>query len=217
MELCNLPVEVSGHEPLAKEFDAVHLCLCAASTVIPGQLSLQRPTKIFVGTYGFSIFTRRDDCGGTPSGDHVVASARVISPVSRDRGNLLVGRDLFLADGAYDGEPTSDVLAFRFASMIEVTIPPPKNAVLSPNAALHPTVCDRHIAEIAARGRIAWQKASGYNQRSRGETLMGCWKTVIGPKLKARNFGNQKTEAKIGVRVLNRMTGLGRPHFERTA
>ena len=125
--------------------------------------------------------------------------------------------DLFLADGAYDGEPTSDVLAFRFASMIEVTIPPPKNAVLSPNAALHPTVCDRHIAEIAARGRMAWQKASGYNQRSRGETLMGCWKTVIGPKQKARNFGNQKTEAKIGVRVLNRMTGLGRPHFERTA
>jgi hypothetical protein len=67
LELCNLPVEVSGHEPLAKEFDAVHLCLCAASTVIPGQLSLQRPTKIFVGPYGFSIFTRRDDGGGTPS------------------------------------------------------------------------------------------------------------------------------------------------------
>ncbi|TYB83638.1 hypothetical protein FQ320_24515 [Oceaniovalibus sp. ACAM 378] len=28
---------------------------------------------------------------------------------------------------------------------------------------------------------------------------------------------NQKTEAKIGVRVLNRMTGLGHPRFERTA
>jgi len=125
--------------------------------------------------------------------------------------------DLFLADGAYDGEPTSDALAARFGSMIEVTIPPPKNAVLSPNAALHPTVRDRHITEIAARGRMAWQKASGYNQRSRGETLMGRWKTVIGPKLKARNFGNQKTEAKIGVRVLNRMTGLGCPRFERTA
>ncbi|MFT7594599.1 MAG: hypothetical protein ACI8R4_002564, partial [Paracoccaceae bacterium] len=40
---------------------------------------------------------------------------------------------------------------------------------------------------------------------------------VIGPKLKARNFANQRTEAKIGVRVLNRMTELGRPHFERTA
>ncbi|SLN71545.1 hypothetical protein MAA5396_03963 [Marinovum algicola] len=46
---------------------------------------------------------------------------------------------------------------------------------------------------------------------------MGRWKAVIGPKLKARNCENQKTEAKIGVRVLNRMTGLGRPSFERTA
>lgn len=125
--------------------------------------------------------------------------------------------DLFLADGAYDGRPTYDVLAKRFGSMIEVTIPPPRNAALSPNAAQHPTVRDRHIAEIQAHGRMAWQKTSGYNQRSRGETLMGRWKAVIGPKLMARTFKNQKTEAKIGVCVLNRMTGLGRPSFERTA
>jgi len=64
---------------------------------------------------------------------------------------------------------------------------------------------------------MAWQKATGYNQRSRGETLVGRWKTVIGPKLKARTFENQKTEAKIGVRALIRMTELGRPNFERTA
>jgi hypothetical protein len=68
----------------------------------------------------------------------------------------------------------------------------------------------------ATRERMAWQKATGYNQRSRGETLMGRWKTVIGPKLTKRNFKNQKTEIQIGVRILNRMTGLGRPSFERT-
>jgi hypothetical protein len=125
--------------------------------------------------------------------------------------------DLFLADGAYDGEPTSEMLAARFGSMIEVTIPPPRNAVLSPNAAENPTARDCHIVEIAAHGRIAWQKTTGYNQRSRGETLMSRWKAVIGPKLKARAFENQRTEARIGVRVLNRMTELGRPSFERTA
>ena len=125
--------------------------------------------------------------------------------------------DLFLADGAYDGEPTSKLLAARFGSAIEVTIPPPRNAILSPNAAKDPTARDRHITEIAARGRMVWQKATGYNQRSRGETLMGRWKTVIGPKLKARTFENQKTEAKIGVQILNQMTGLGSPTFERTA
>ena len=52
--------------------------------------------------------------------------------------------------------------------------------------------------------------------RNRGETSMGCWKAVIWLKSKARHFENQKTEVKIGVRILNRMTGLGRPRFERT-
>ena len=52
------------------------------------------------------------------------------------------------------------------------------------------------------------------NQRSRGKTQMGRWKTVIGPKLKARNLPNQKTEVKIGKDILNKMTELGRPQFE---
>ena len=101
--------------------------------------------------------------------------------------------------------------------MVRVTIPPPKNAVMSPNVVQDPTQRDCHISEIASHGRMARQKATGYNQRSRVETLMGRWKTVIGPKLKARDFENQRTQAKIGVRVLNRMTGLGCPRFERIA
>lgn len=125
--------------------------------------------------------------------------------------------DLFLADGAYDGNSTRDLLVERFGTIIEIATPPPKNATFSLNAAQHPTARDRVIAQIKAHGRMAWQKTCGYNQRSRGETQMGRWKAVIGPKLKARTFENQKTEAKIGVRVLNRMTGLGRPSFERAA
>lgn len=39
---------------------------------------------------------------------------------------------------------------------------------------------------------------------------MSRWKTVIGPKLKARTLANQRTEAVIGVSILNRMTKLGR-------
>ncbi|THF72037.1 MAG: IS5 family transposase, partial [Sulfitobacter sp. SK025] len=125
--------------------------------------------------------------------------------------------DLFLADGAYDGDPTCDLLLARFGEGIEIAIPPPKNAMLSSDAAQKPTIRDRQITKIEAYERIAWQKTSGYNQRSRGETLVGHWKAVIGPKLKARSFENQKAEARIGVRVLKRMTELGRPNFERTA
>jgi len=103
---------------------------------------------------------------------------------------------------------------------VEVIIPPPKTAVQSRQSAHNPTVRDRHIAEIETRGRTArtaWQKFTGYNKRSRIETRMGRWKAVIGPKLKAQNFDNQTTEAKIGVRALNRMTELGRPEFRRVA
>jgi transposase len=123
----------------------------------------------------------------------------------------------FIADGAYDGAPTRDLLVERFGEIVEVIIPPPRTAVPSPQSVLGPSVRDRHIAEIQTSGRMAWQKSAGYNQRSRVETQVGRWKAVIGPKLKARHFDNQKTEAKIGVRVLNRMTELGRPKCKRVA
>ena len=73
----------------------------------------------------------------------------------------------------------------------------PKTAVLSAEAAVNPTLRDQRISTIRTGGRMAWQVSSGYNQPSRAETQMGRWKMVIGPKLKARSFPNQRTEAKI--------------------
>ena len=46
---------------------------------------------------------------------------------------------------------------------------------------------------------------------------MSRWKMIIGPKLKVRSFPNQKTEAKIGTHILNKMTRLGRAKFEGVA
>ena len=106
----------------------------------------------------------------------------------------------FIADAAYDGTPTRDLLPTRLGETVEIIIPPPKTAVQSGQSAHNPTVRDCHIAEIEAMGRMAWQKSTGYNQCSRVETQMGRWKTVIGPKLRARNFDNQVAEAKISVR-----------------
>jgi hypothetical protein len=120
----------------------------------------------------------------------------------------------FLADGAYDGSPTSDLLKARVGDTVEVIIPPPKTAIPSPQSTHDPSQRDQHIGEIRVHGRLAWQVSSGYNQRSRVEAQMGRWKGVIGPKLKARRFENQKTEVRIGVNVLNKMTELGRPEFE---
>jgi transposase len=113
------------------------------------------------------------------------------------------------ADGAYDGAPTYQTIAQR-GDGIEVVIPPRLTAVSS--AELDPpTQRDRHLAMITEHGRLAWQVATGYGQRSLVETTMGRYKMMIGPRLRARGFAAQQTEAAIGVAVLNRMLAAGRP------
>ncbi|MBP2444258.1 hypothetical protein JOH51_001697 [Rhizobium leguminosarum] len=64
---------------------------------------------------------------------------------------------------------------------------------------------------------MAWQAATGYNQRSRIETQIGRWKSVIGDRLHARNIENQTTETHIAASALNRMSAFGRANYERVS
>jgi hypothetical protein len=70
---------------------------------------------------------------------------------------------------------------------------------------------DRHLHGIAEKGRMGWQKASGYNVRSRVEAAIGRYKQVIGDSLRFRKDERRATEVAVAVTVLNRMTELGRP------
>jgi transposase len=112
------------------------------------------------------------------------------------------------ADGAYDGAPTYQTIAAHGGD-IAVVIPPRATAVLSGEPG-SPTQRDRHLAMIAEQGRLAWQASTGYGQRSLVETTMGRYKSLIGPRLRARGFAAQQTEASVGVAVLNRMLAAGR-------
>ena len=113
------------------------------------------------------------------------------------------------ADGAYDGAPTYQTIA-QHGDGIEVVIPPRSTSI--PSGEPGPTnAADRHLAMIAERGRLAWQATTGYGRRSLAETTMGRYKLLIGPRLRARGFAGQQTEAAIGVAVLNRMLAAGRP------
>jgi hypothetical protein len=69
------------------------------------------------------------------------------------------------------------------------------------------------IRHVIMRGRRTdlGQAATGYGQRSLVETTMGCYKALIGPRLRACGFAAQQTEAAIGVAVLNRMRAAARP------
>jgi len=73
---------------------------------------------------------------------------------------------------------TRDLLAQRFGEIMEVIVPPSKTAVPSPQSVLAPSVRDRHIAEIETKGRMAWQKSTGYQQAQPGgdpdEPMEGC-------------------------------------------
>ena len=112
-------------------------------------------------------------------------------------------------DGAYDGAPTYQTIATH-GDRIEVVIPPRSTAI--PSGELGPpTWRDRHLKMITERGRLAWQVATNYGQRSLVETTMGRYKALIGPRLRARGFAAQQTEAATGVAVLNRMLATGRP------
>jgi hypothetical protein len=88
---------------------------------------------------------------------------------------------------------------------------PPRSTGVPTGEPGPPTQRDRHLAMIAERGRLAWQTTTGYGQRSLIETTMGRYKTLIGPRLRARGYAGQQTEAAIGVAVLNRMLEAGRP------
>jgi Transposase DDE domain len=119
-----------------------------------------------------------------------------------------------MADGAYDGAPTYRTIAAH-GDDIEVVIPPRSTAVPGSEPG-SPIQRDRHLAMITERGRLAWQAATGYGQRSLVETTMSRYKALIGPRLRARGFDAQQTEAAIGVAVLNRMLAAGRPNSVRS-
>ena len=74
-----------------------------------------------------------------------------------------------------------------------------------------------HLQVITEHGRMAWQKASGYNRRARAEAAISRFKRVIGDALHSRADQRRATEVAIAVCVLNRMLELGRPNYVRIA
>ncbi len=76
---------------------------------------------------------------------------------------------------------------------------------------------DRHLKIIAERGRMAWQKAAGYNWRALVEADIRRFKRVIGNGLRLRTDRRRATEIAIAVKALNRMLELERPEYVRLA
>ena len=122
--------------------------------------------------------------------------------------------DKVSADGAYDRSHCWDVLIIE---EIQGIIPPRKNTVYWDDELgqrlPHPR--NEILEDIEVFGREGWKHLSDYHRRSMAETAMFRFKTIFGEEMKARCEGNQKTETRIKVRCINKMTALGMPQSVR--
>ncbi|MEM6549235.1 MAG: transposase [Pseudomonadota bacterium] len=118
-----------------------------------------------------------------------------------------------IADGVYDGAPVYEA--------IRAARPPrsPPKIVIPPSAASIPTCSalhgdferERHAAEIAAHGRMAWQEANGYGKRALVETTVCRLKRRGSDRLTARTFGAQQKETALRISADNKAIRYSKP------
>ena len=99
-------------------------------------------------------------------------------------------------DDAYDRDDVYAAVA-EYHPEAAVIVPPRSSAVPSQTAETAPTPRDRHLQAIAEHGRMAWQKASGYNWRALVEAGISRWKRVIGDGLRSQTDGRQASEVMV--------------------
>src|SRR6202046_5120772 len=105
-----------------------------------------------------------------------------------------------IADGAYDDEAVyREAGGHQHDPPVDVVIPPRSSSVVTIEADGQ-TIRDRHVRLIAEKGRMAWQKTTGYGRRSLVETAIGRYKHIIGPTLPTRSNDGQGGEVAIAVR-----------------
>jgi IS5 family transposase len=122
----------------------------------------------------------------------------------------------FTADGAYHQGQVSQAVAARHPDAALI-VPPRAGAVASASAETAPTQRDCHLRMIGERGRMVWQKASGYNMWAKVEASIGRYKRVIGDALRSRTDRTEATEVAIAAAAPNRMLAFGPPMYVRIA
>ena len=129
---------------------------------------------------------------------------RVVEPLCEQ---IQLGVNHVSADKMYDDNLVYETLENHFP---EADVVIPIREGLYYDESHHPIRCRNQI-EIAAKGKIAWQRSHQYGKRNVSEMAMQRYKRTFGNRLHARELANQKMETMIACGVLNRFTGLGMP------
>jgi hypothetical protein len=122
-----------------------------------------------------------------------------------------------IADGAYDGAPVHRAIrdARPRRSPPKILIPPGRSSIPAKGEAHGGSERERHAAEIAQHGRMAWQRRHGYGKRSLVETAISRIKRLNGGHLTSRTFGAQQNEVALHIKIANRNMTIARPASER--
>jgi hypothetical protein len=201
----------AGSEPVHLLVDSTGLKLCGPGEWLiekhgskrrRGWRKLHLATDADTGRIVAAVLTDKDTDDGSQVGPLL---EQVEEPVAS-----------FTGDGAYDRDDVYTEVTTRHPDAA-VIVPPRASAVPSAAAETAPTQRDCHLQCIAERGRMGWQRASGYNDRALVEADISRWKRVIGDELRSHTIGRQETEVAIAADVLNRMLELGRPNYVRIA
>src|SRR3954454_19487183 len=210
-ETLEVPRPKAGSEPVHLLVDGTGLKLCGAGEWLAEKHGTKRrrawrvlhlATDADTGRIVASMLTDKDADDGSQ-----------VDPLLDQIDGAVAS---FTGDGAYDRDDVYAEVAARHPAAA-VVVPPRANAVPSAAAEIAPTQRDRHLRCIAERGRLGWQKASGYNWRALVEADISRWKRVIGDGLRSQTDGRQASEVAIAADVLNRMLELGRPEYVRIA
>ena len=228
IDLLGLPLAVPDHSTLSRRAETLDVPQPRSGTRIETE-----PVHLLVDSTGLKLCgagewliekhgtkTRRSwrklHIGMDANTGEIVATALTTNDVD-DAGQIgplldqVVGPVAsFTGDGAYDQDSVYRAVIDRDPDAA-IIVPPRSTAVPSETAETEPTRRDRHLQCIAEKGRMGWQRASGYNKRSRVEAAIGRYKQVIGDGLRFRKDGRRTTEVAVAVRVLNQMRELGRP------
>jgi transposase len=112
------------------------------------------------------------------------------------------------ADAAYD---TLAIYSASAARSAKVVVPPSRSATQSRHRRSPSSARDSTIMRVQEIGRRRWKKESGYHLQARVENTFFRYKTIIGPRLRARHSESQKAEAMIACNILNTMIAPGGP------
>lgn len=113
-------------------------------------------------------------------------------------------------DGGYDRKRSYQAIQARGAKAV---ISPRKGARIRQhgNSKAERLDRDNNLRRIRKIGKKAWKQESGYHQRSKAETAMYRYKTLIGDTLSSRIEPNHMVDIKLGAKVLNILSSLGMP------